>query len=254
MPKLNGKVRLCLDPAGLNQVIIKLVHRGPTLNDIFQKLNCVQYLSLIDASSGYQNLKLDERSSYLRTFGYQFGRHRYKRLPFRAAPTADNCFQKGDWCTYIGVFCGKLDVRVNVIFFSNLSLCTIFWMIKVSSTYLLHSLGQLVTVLMVLVSNSSMNRLATIGLMCHPMAAPYTYSLTLEWKIGVFKTKLQQGDNAVTWMLFVELWVLLQNVLMIVMAGFTGTDVTGPLHHRMWCISIPQVWCFWPVPGSLVYF
>ena len=35
VPKLNRKVRLCLDPARLNQVLITLVHRGPTLNDIF---------------------------------------------------------------------------------------------------------------------------------------------------------------------------------------------------------------------------
>ena len=53
------------------------------LNDIFQKLNNVQYLSLTDASSGYHNLKLNEKSSYLTTFTCQFGRYRYKRLPFR---------------------------------------------------------------------------------------------------------------------------------------------------------------------------
>ena len=40
------------------------------LNDIFPKLNNVQYLYLIDASSGYHNLKLDERSSFLTTFAY----------------------------------------------------------------------------------------------------------------------------------------------------------------------------------------
>ena len=65
VPKPNGKVRLCLDPARLNQVLIRPVHRGPTLNDILPKLNNVKYLSLTDASSGYHNLKLDARSSYL---------------------------------------------------------------------------------------------------------------------------------------------------------------------------------------------
>ena len=62
VPKLNDKVRLCLDPARLNQVLIRAVHRGLTLTDIFPKLNNVKYLSLIDASSGYHNLKLGERS------------------------------------------------------------------------------------------------------------------------------------------------------------------------------------------------
>ena len=56
VPKANGRVRLCLDPAWLNQVLIRLVHRGPTPNDILPKLNILKYLSLIDVSSGYHNL------------------------------------------------------------------------------------------------------------------------------------------------------------------------------------------------------
>ena len=71
--KSNGKVRLCLYPERLKQVLTRPV----------PKLNNVKYLSLIGASSGYHNLKLDERPSYLTTFG----RYRYKRLPFGAAPT-----------------------------------------------------------------------------------------------------------------------------------------------------------------------
>ena len=39
--------------------------------------------------SGHHNLKLDDRSSYLTTFACQFGRYRYKRLPFGAAPAGD---------------------------------------------------------------------------------------------------------------------------------------------------------------------
>ena len=63
--------------------------RGPTLNDILPKLNDAKYLSLIDVSSGYHNLKLDERSSYLMMFTCQFGRYRYKRLLFGAALLGD---------------------------------------------------------------------------------------------------------------------------------------------------------------------
>ena len=46
--KPNGKVRLCLDLARLNQALIRPVHRGPTLNDIFPKLNNEKYFSLIE--------------------------------------------------------------------------------------------------------------------------------------------------------------------------------------------------------------
>ena len=82
VPKANGKVQLCLDPVQLNQALIRLIHRGPTLNDILLKLNNVQYMSIINVSLGYHNLKLDKQSSYLTTFACQFDRYRYKCLPF----------------------------------------------------------------------------------------------------------------------------------------------------------------------------
>ena len=38
VPKINWKVWLCLDPAGLNQLLIQPAHSGPTATDIFSKL------------------------------------------------------------------------------------------------------------------------------------------------------------------------------------------------------------------------
>ena len=92
VPKDNGKVRLYLDLERLNQVLIRPVHRVPISNDIFPKLNNVKYLSLIDVSTWYHNLKLDDRLSYLTTFACQSYRYKYKRLPFGAVPT-DEMFQ-----------------------------------------------------------------------------------------------------------------------------------------------------------------
>ena len=57
VPKPNGTEYLCLDPARLNQVLIRPVHRGPTINDILPKLTNVHYM--IICSAGYHNLKLD---------------------------------------------------------------------------------------------------------------------------------------------------------------------------------------------------
>ena len=42
----------------LNQALIRPIHRGLMLNDILTKLNNVQYMSIIDVSLGYHNLKL----------------------------------------------------------------------------------------------------------------------------------------------------------------------------------------------------
>ena len=78
--KANGKVKLCLDPAQLNKALMRPVHRGPTLNDILPRLNNVQYMSIMDTSSSYHNLKLNKQSSYLTTFSCLFGRYWYKHL------------------------------------------------------------------------------------------------------------------------------------------------------------------------------
>ena len=58
IPKANGKVRLCLDPASLNKVIIRLILGGLILNNIISRLAGVKYIMLNDASSGYHNLKV----------------------------------------------------------------------------------------------------------------------------------------------------------------------------------------------------
>ena len=65
VPKANGKVRLCLDLAGINKALGRLIHRGLTPNDILPRVAAIKYLMLIDVSSRYHNVKLDEQSSYL---------------------------------------------------------------------------------------------------------------------------------------------------------------------------------------------
>ena len=85
--------------------------------------------------------------------------------------------QEGNRAIVLWIFCGKLDVRVNGINVLE-ELITKFtcWMTKVSSIYLIQSLGVLGTVLVVLDSNSSMNKLAIRGLMGDPKPAPCTCS------------------------------------------------------------------------------
>ena len=96
VPKANGKVRLCLDPAQVNQALIRLVHQGLTLNNILPKLSNVQFMLIIDASLGYHNLWLDMQSSYLTSFACLFGRYCYKCLPFGSAPVGDMFQRKID--------------------------------------------------------------------------------------------------------------------------------------------------------------
>ena len=95
VPKVNCKVRLCLDQVRNNKskAPIRPVHRGPTFNDVLPRLASIKYLTLINSTSGYHNLKLDERPSYLGRFSCPLGRYIYIRIPFRAVPVGD-MFQK----------------------------------------------------------------------------------------------------------------------------------------------------------------
>ena len=87
-----GTIHLCWDPARLKQILIRSVHRGPTVSDIFLKQSNVGYLTLIGADWGYHNLKLCKKLSGPTTFACQFGRCRCTSLPIGMVPVG-NMFQ-----------------------------------------------------------------------------------------------------------------------------------------------------------------
>ena len=41
VPKVNGKIQVCLDPARLNKVLIRPMHRGSTLDDILPRMSSI---------------------------------------------------------------------------------------------------------------------------------------------------------------------------------------------------------------------
>ena len=96
VPKANGKVWLYLDPARLNKVPIRPVPLVLTLNDNLPRLAGFMYLTFIDASLGYDNLKFDEQSLYVTTFACQFGRYGYIKLLYGAVLTSDMFQRKID--------------------------------------------------------------------------------------------------------------------------------------------------------------
>ena len=82
------------DPARLNQTLKRPIHRDTTLSDILLKETDVQYLIVIDESSGSHNLKLNEKSLYLTMFACQFDRYTFMRLQFALVPRGDMSQQK----------------------------------------------------------------------------------------------------------------------------------------------------------------
>ena len=87
VPKANDKARLCLDQARLNEVLFTPAYGGLMLNYILPRLAGMKYIMLTDLSSGYYNLKLDDKSPYLTTFSCPFGRYQYLKTIILSSPS-----------------------------------------------------------------------------------------------------------------------------------------------------------------------
>lgn len=91
--KKNGKLRVCIDPRPLNKALKREHFQLPVLEDLLPELAEGKVFSTLDLRDGFWHLKMDEASSHLTTFANQFGRFRWKVLPFGIAP-APEIFQK----------------------------------------------------------------------------------------------------------------------------------------------------------------
>ena len=90
--KPNGDLRICLGPGDLNKAISREHHYIPTLDDILPRLKDAKVFSILDARSGYWNVKLDRESQLLTTFNTPYGRYCFLRLPF-GIMSAQDVFQ-----------------------------------------------------------------------------------------------------------------------------------------------------------------
>ena len=100
--KKNGTLRICLDPRDLNKALKREHYSCPTIEDIAARLRGATMFTVLDARSGYWQVKLDRKSSMLTTFNTPFGRYRFNRLPF-GVNSAQDVFQKEIDLTYEGL-------------------------------------------------------------------------------------------------------------------------------------------------------
>ncbi len=82
VPKKDGSVRICLDPRDLNTAIKHSHYPLPTVEDVTSRLTNAKVFSVLDAKSGFWQVKLTENASYLTTFNTPFGRFRWLRMLF----------------------------------------------------------------------------------------------------------------------------------------------------------------------------
>ena len=80
--KKSGKVHLWLDPRNLYQAIMRSHYPLPTIEEVSTRLTKARFFTVLNAKSGFWQVKLDEPSSYLTTFNTLFGWYRWKRIPF----------------------------------------------------------------------------------------------------------------------------------------------------------------------------
>ncbi|XP_045023117.1 uncharacterized protein K02A2.6-like isoform X3 [Daphnia magna] len=80
--KPDGDVRICLDPSDLNKAIQRQHFMVPTVEQLFGKIGKARYFCSLDAASGFYQIPLSDRSSYLCTMATPKGRYRFLRLPF----------------------------------------------------------------------------------------------------------------------------------------------------------------------------
>ncbi|GBN85890.1 Uncharacterized protein K02A2.6 [Araneus ventricosus] len=75
-------LRICVDLVELNKNVMLELHPLPKARILFKSKGWSQILSKLDASSGFWQIPLDKKSSYLTTFIIPFARFRFQRLPF----------------------------------------------------------------------------------------------------------------------------------------------------------------------------
>jgi hypothetical protein len=80
--KRSGKLRICIDPRDLNKALLREHYQLPTQEEITSRLAGAKYFNMLDATSGFWQMPLDEDSSYLTTFNTPFGRYRFTVVPF----------------------------------------------------------------------------------------------------------------------------------------------------------------------------
>ena len=89
-----NKISICIGPRDLNEAIKREHFPMMTIEEVVANMLHAKVFSVLDATSGYWKMKLDETSSKLCTFNTLFGRYRFSRLPFgiKSAPEVfQNC-------------------------------------------------------------------------------------------------------------------------------------------------------------------
>ncbi|XP_063750626.1 uncharacterized protein K02A2.6-like [Eleginops maclovinus] len=92
-PKPKGKIRICSDMTHLNEYVCRERLILPAVDETLAKLAGATVFTKLDATAGFWQVPLHQKSVPLTTFITPFGRYCYKRLPFGISSAPEH-FQK----------------------------------------------------------------------------------------------------------------------------------------------------------------
>lgn len=81
-PKPNGKIRICIDYRPLNLITKKNAYPMPRIDEILDALSKAKILSIIDATSGYHQIAMEEEDIQKTAFAWKGQLYEYIRMPF----------------------------------------------------------------------------------------------------------------------------------------------------------------------------
>ncbi|KAI5150472.1 hypothetical protein ENBRE01_1516 [Enteropsectra breve] len=82
VPKDNDKIRLCVDYRALNEITIKNAYPLPRIDTIIDTLAKAEIFSVMDATSGYHQIALEEEDIKKTAFSWKGELLEYTRMPF----------------------------------------------------------------------------------------------------------------------------------------------------------------------------
>ena len=81
-PKQNGKIRICIDYRPLNLITTKSAYPMPRIDEILDSLAKAKVFSVIDATSGYHQIAMEEDDIEKTAFAWKGQLYEYTRMPF----------------------------------------------------------------------------------------------------------------------------------------------------------------------------
>ena len=75
--KPSGALRICMDPKHFNRAIKREHYPLPTIEELTPRLGKPKVFTVLDASNGFRQVPLDEKSTKLTCFSIPFGRYRW---------------------------------------------------------------------------------------------------------------------------------------------------------------------------------